>query len=257
MPSIVTDALVLHTANYLESSRIFRLVTREAGLQSVVARGARTSKKRFGSAVDLFALGQAQIDLRPGRELNALTSFDVTHSNAELAGELGRFSAASAIAECALRVIHDEAAPTVFDGLRDGFFSLASAAPSETVSVALGGLWRLVRDVGVSPALEVCADCHTDIAADEEVVFSHASGGVLCPRCVRRNPGGRRLPASARASILAWMRDESVELSHIDARSHQRLLREFIGLHLTDGRPLKAFSVWEHSGLEAVGTPSA
>ncbi|MFN7531060.1 MAG: DNA repair protein RecO, partial [Gemmatimonas sp.] len=61
MSLLQTDAIVLHVADYLESSRILRLVTREAGVQSVVARGARSSRKRFGSAVDLFAEGQAQI----------------------------------------------------------------------------------------------------------------------------------------------------------------------------------------------------
>jgi DNA repair protein RecO (recombination protein O) len=28
-------------------------------------------------------------------------------------------------------------------------------------------------------------------------------------------------------------------------RAHQRLLREFLEEHLTDGRPLKAYAVWE------------
>ena len=44
MSLLVTDAIVLHSADYLESSRIFRLATREAGVQSVLARGARSSE---------------------------------------------------------------------------------------------------------------------------------------------------------------------------------------------------------------------
>ena len=31
-------------------------------------------------------------------------------------------------------------------------------------------------------------------------------------------------------------------------RAHQRLLREFLSEHLTDGRPLRAYEVWERSG---------
>lgn len=250
MASLVTDALVLHAANYLESSRIFRLATREAGMQSVVARGARTSKKRFGTAVDLFALGQAQIDVRPGRDLHTLTGFDVTHANAALAEDLARFSAASAVAECAMRVVHEEAAPAVFDGLRAGLAALGAATPESTVSVALGILWRLVAEVGVSPALDVCAECHRPIEPDEDVVFNHTAGGVLCTRCSSRGPGGRRLPAAARTAILSWVGGRDVELSHLEARAHQRLIREFVSLHLTDGRPLRAFAEWERDGLQ-------
>ena len=39
MPLLVSDAIVLHTFDYLESSRIVRLVTRDAGLRSALARG--------------------------------------------------------------------------------------------------------------------------------------------------------------------------------------------------------------------------
>ena len=41
MTLVVSDALVLHVQDYLESSRIVRLATREHGVQSVLARGAR------------------------------------------------------------------------------------------------------------------------------------------------------------------------------------------------------------------------
>jgi DNA repair protein RecO (recombination protein O) len=37
----------------------------------------------------------------------------------------------------------------------------------------------------------------------------------------------------------------STELDDLEARAHQRLLREFLREHLTDGRPLRAFEAWE------------
>ena len=57
MSLLTTDAVVLHSFDYLETSRIFRFATRDAGVISVLARGARTSKRRFGTALDLFASG--------------------------------------------------------------------------------------------------------------------------------------------------------------------------------------------------------
>ena len=64
MPGLVTEAIVLHAFDYLETSRIMRLLTREAGVQSVLARGARSSRRRFGGAMDLFAQGTAPAGLR-------------------------------------------------------------------------------------------------------------------------------------------------------------------------------------------------
>jgi len=249
MPLIATEAVVLHVADYLESSRILRLATRAAGVQTVVARGARNSKKRFGPAVDLFARGQAQIDMRPGRDMHTLISFDVSTSHPALATDMARFSAASAIAECVMRVVHEELAPTVYEGLVDAFERLSISNAGQAAPAALGALWRLAREVGFAPSLEICVDCHQPVASGGDVAFSHALGGVLCAGCSTRSPGGRRLPADARSTITRWMNEEETELSTSEVRAHQRLLREFIAQHMTDGRPLRAYATWEHGWL--------
>src|ERR687883_1333581 len=95
MPLLTTDAIVLHAFDYSETSRILRLATREAGVQSVLARGARRAKSRFGSALDLFAQGAAQLYLKEGRDLQTLSGFDVTRARPALADDLGRFAGAS------------------------------------------------------------------------------------------------------------------------------------------------------------------
>ena len=74
MSAVVTDAIVLHSFDYLESSRILKLVTREAGVRSVLARGARKSKKRFGAALDLYAQGTAELQTKTGRDLDTLSA---------------------------------------------------------------------------------------------------------------------------------------------------------------------------------------
>ncbi len=252
MPLLVTDAIVLHQIDYLESSRILRLATREAGVVSVLARGARSSRKRFGSALDLFAEGQAQVQTKPGRDLHTLVSFDVTRSRPALATDLGRFTAANALTECIMRVVHDEAAPAVYAGVLAGLEAISRSTPAETVSVALGALWRLVSEVGFTPVLDRCAECHTPLAADEDATFNHLAGGTMCALCGGPMPGGRRLPASARATILAWLGGSEQSLSASAARAHQRLLREFLAQHLTDGHALRAFVTWE---LEVLATP--
>lgn len=248
MSLITTDAIVLHAVPYLESSRIVRLATREAGVLSVVARGARSSKKRFGSGLDLFAEGQAQIQTRPGRDLHTLVGFDATRSRPGLAADLGRFTAASALVECVMRVVHDEAAPRVYRGVAAGLDAIAEAPADRTVAMTLGVLWRLVSDVGFMPTIERCAECLAEIPPETDARFSHVAGGVLCVGCAKLAPGGRRLPAAARRTIADWLQGELPEVEPADCRAHQRLLREFILQHLPDTRELRAFGVWEQGG---------
>lgn len=245
MSLLQTDAIVLHVADYLESSRILRLATRDAGVQSVVARGARSSKKRFGSAVDLFAEGQAQIQFKQGRDLHALNAFDVSIARPSLALDLGRFTAASAIAECVLRLVYEESAPTVYATLVGGLDKLAAASSADTATVTLGVLWQLVGEVGYQPSLDSCVECHEPIDRSEDVRFNPVAGGALCVRCARRLPGGRLLPTDARDTLRTWLDGGTLTLENAAVRAHQRLLREFLAQHLPEKRPLKAFAVWE------------
>lgn len=258
MPSLRTDAVVLHMFNYLETSRILRIATREAGVQSVLARGARRSRSRYGTALDLFASGTAEIFIKPGRELHTLASFDVTRSRGQLADDLDRFTAGSAIAELAMRFATSESHTELYDALITTLDAIAESPRSASIDAALGGAWHLVGQMGFAPTLEVCASCHMPIGDDATASFSHPSGGVLCRRCASLAGNARQLPPDARASLRAWVQGAPARLADdLSRRAHQRLLREFLSQHLGDGRPLRAYDVWERSGWGApAGTPA-
>jgi DNA repair protein RecO (recombination protein O) len=252
MAVVVTEAIVLHAFDYLDSSRILRLATREAGVQSVVARGARRWKTRFGTALDLFVEGTAHFSTRQGRELHTLTSFDIARARPALATGLTRFTAAAAIAELVLRSGSEEPHPEVYDVVAAAFDELEAASENEADERALAGAWALVRALGFTPALDACATCVAEVPRAAPVSFSAAAGGVLCSRCASAARGPRTLPSAARRALESWIAGGSAELGDdATVRAHQRLLREFVQEHLSEGRALRAFNVWEHERWSA------
>jgi DNA repair protein RecO (recombination protein O) len=249
MALLATDAIVLHAFDYLESSRIFRIVTRDGGVRSVLAKGARRSSRRFGSGLDLFAQGTAQLYAKPGRDLDNLSGFDITRSRSALGNDLGRFTGASAIAELALRFGREAADHPLFDAVADALDAIAAAAPGTSATATLASAWRIVGELGFAPTVDNCAECHADLDAHAHSLFSHAAGGALCTPCGRRAPTGRVLPPDARHALRQLLAgDTTFPLDESAVRAHQRLLREFLAEHLTDGRPLKAFELWEEQG---------
>src|SRR3954464_8054733 len=94
-----TEAIVVHAFDYLESSRIIKLLTRDLGLRSALARGARSSRKRFGGSLDLFAQGTAELEVKSGRDLDTLSSFDAHKTRGAIGMDLARFAGAAAVAE--------------------------------------------------------------------------------------------------------------------------------------------------------------
>ena len=242
-----TDAIVLHSFEYLESSRILRLATRDAGVVSVLARGARRPKSRFGGSLDLFTGGVAHLAVRPGRDLQTLTGFDATRARHGLAADLARFTGAAALAELAIRFVGEVPNAAAFDALVATLDAIMAAPASGAGEAALAGAWHLVAELGFAPAVDECATCHASLADDEPAPFSHGAGGVLCRRCAAQAPGGRPLPARARSAIRRWAAGEPFATEGpADVAAHQRLLRLFLQAHLADGRPLPAYEVWEH-----------
>lgn len=254
MPSVVTPAIVLHAFDYSESSRIVRLATRAAGVQSVLARGARRSVRRFGSALDLFAEGEAQFEVKPGRDLHTLVRFDVQRGRRGIGEALARFEGAAALAEVMLRVAAaDDESATAYDALAEGLDAIAAAADGPAAT--LRATWRLLAALGYAPALDQCAHCGEALAADEPVAFAGRVGGALCDRCARAVPT-RPLPPWARAQLGDWLHGTGA--APLDAaagapdaasgeavlRAHRRLLYAFVHAHLTDGAPLRAFDAW-------------
>ncbi|MEX2151690.1 MAG: DNA repair protein RecO [Gemmatimonadaceae bacterium] len=248
MPLLVSEAIVLHAFDYLESSRIVRLVTRDAGMRSALAKGARKSRRRFGSGLDLFGQGTAFLYTKAGRDLDTLSGFEDVRTRTDLANDLERFTGAETIAEIALAFGREGADAALFDAIAAALDALAEKSGDEAREATLGGLWRIVATLGFGPVLTECADCDTPLGDQDPALFTHSAGGVLCKRCAALSPGGRRLPAAARSAIAGWMNGRHLDaLSESDARAHQRLLREFLSYHLHDGRTLRAFDMWERA----------
>lgn len=246
MSLVVTDAIVLHAFDYLESSRIVRLATRELGVHSVLARGARRPKSRFGASMDLFAGGVATFNVRAGHDLSNLQGFELTRSRFAISQDLDRFAAATVLAELALRFSHADPHDRVFEVLDAGLDALLVAPPGAATDLGLAAAWRFVAALGFAPSIDLCCVCHGEVPQAEAASFSHLGGGIVCARCTQRVVVNRALPASARAAIREWVLGGEVRLDgDAERRAHVRLLREFLHHHVSDGRDLPALASWE------------
>lgn len=245
MSLLVTEAIVLHAFDYLESSRIVRLVTRDAGMRSAIAKGARKSSRRFGGGLDLFAQGTVQLHTKPGRDLDILGAFEDVRPRTPLGEDLDRFAGAEAIAELVLLFGRDGADQELFAATQNALDTLARTPGHDATEATLAGIWQIIGALGFGPALTECAECGTAIGDDDSAMFSQSAGGVLCKRCAHLSAGGRKLPSAARLTIAGWIVGSHTAITESDARAHKRLLREFLSYHLHDGRTLRAFDMWE------------
>jgi DNA repair protein RecO (recombination protein O) len=186
-------ALVLRTTDWSDTSRIATLWTREFGKVRGLAKGGRRLKSNFETALDLLTVCSIVFLRKSSGSLDLLTEAQVVRRFPRLGSDLASLYAGYYVAELLSDMTEDyDPHPTLFDE------ALATLGDLGTADVAPGPrLARfelvLLRELGYSPSLTVCAACAAPLAG-VGLAFSAAGGGVLCPKC---QPGQReRRPLS-------------------------------------------------------------
>ena len=254
MTLVSTPAVVLQTHRYSESSKIVRLATRDLGVQSAIAKGVLRPKSPFGAALETLSEGVAQLYHKETRELQTLAAFDVIELRRGLAGDLGRFAGAAALAEVMLKMAPAAPLAAAYDALTHGLDALAAATPDQVDAVAVRWVWLLVGVLGFAPELDACVRDGSPVTGnggggEGTLAINAADGGVLCGRCAGLQPSPpTRLPRQAYRDLLT-LNDAGAELPALDAAhaaAHRRLVARFVRHHLGESGALRALDFWEH-----------
>jgi DNA repair protein RecO (recombination protein O) len=238
MPLVTLDAIVLQAFPYSETSKILRLLTPSHGVQSVIAKGARRPRSRYGGILEPFTDGVASFYYRDNRDLHNLSDFELVRPRQALGRDLVRFGGASLLAEIVLRTASEQAAPEVFYRIRSALDRLETAPVEVLEATALAETWALITALGFGPALDRCVSCDAELAGEGDFFLDYAAGGLCCGRCGGGAGGGRTLPGHARADLRALAAGRAVVLDHTAA--HWQLLARFLTHHLVDTASLRS-----------------
>ena len=256
MPPIATPAIILHSFKYSESSKIVRLLTRELGVISAVAKGASRPKSKFGARLQLLSEGVAQLYVKPNRDLHTLAEFEVDNLRQELATDIRLYASASALAELVLRFAPTEPNEEIYVRLVTYFDALGTAPANYVETISLSAMWGIVCALGFEPAVDGCARDGREIP-EGSVLFSIADGGLLCSACANDSGAGAmttRLRSEDRVGLEQLILGRVEEVGPLPSRhaaAHRRLLVRFITRHVSEERDLKALSFWEQLSWDA------
>ena len=238
MPLVTTEATILQAFPYSETSRILRLLTPTHGVQSVIAKGARRPKSRYGGILEPFTDGVASFHYREHRDLHNLSDFELGRARQGLGRDLVRFGGASLLAEIVLRTGSEESAPGVSGHVRASLDALEAAPEGEAEPVALARAWSLIAALGFGPALDRCVGCGESLDPGADLYFDYTAGGVHCGACGAPAGAGRVIPAGARADLLGFLAGDAGPVERTGA--HWQLLARFLAYHLVDTGSLRS-----------------
>ena len=183
MPALRSLALVLRSVEVFETSRVLTLFTRDLGLVSALAKGARRIRSPFQSALDLLCVCDIVVLHKASEALDLLTEAALVERFDSLRHNLSALYAGYYISELLGELTHHHAPhPRLFD---------AAVVTLRHLDDPLLRSRRILRfelaclqELGLMPALQRCVGCGAVVEVDEApVAFGLATGGVLCKVC--------------------------------------------------------------------------
>jgi DNA repair protein RecO (recombination protein O) len=248
---IRTEAVVLRSIDYGETSQIVTLFTRKKGKLGVMAKGARRPKSSFGATLQPMAYTQVVFYYKPTRTLQTLSESSHVESLHRLRRDLTPITIGLRIVELVDALMETEdAQPEVFALLVRALRRLNAREPRVT------NLWpyvqlQLAQILGVAPAVE---RERVEAVTQEGGLLSLMDGGVY-PDSGRDRSGRNAAPEESRRASRAALRAYAVcaradldtvmrlEMTPPVRQEVDALVRDFLRYQFDDAYPDRSRSV--------------
>ena len=176
-----TRAVVIGRRAFGESDRLVDFYTRDHGKVRGIARSARRPRSRFGSALELFTLGE-MVFFDSGRsELVQVDHFDILRSFVGVREHLERLGQGAWTVEVVARLSADrDPQPALFGLLVRALQAMETATRPARVAVCFG--LRAVDLLGHRPRIDRCMSCGR-LHPFDDPALDVTAGGLVCAAC--------------------------------------------------------------------------
>lgn len=248
---VKTEAIILRSMKYGETSRILTLYTRDFGRMSVIVKGARGAKSKFGSALDVMSHSAVVMYKKDQRELQLLTQADLIEQYRGIAEHPDRLMYGFALLEFLSATVHgEEAHEELYDVLASSLSALNDEG-ARPVNVLLHYLLRLIHLLGLAIDVQHCVRCRADFGAEQTLqrfaAFSEMQGGFTCAECPPA-PDSLRTTVET-VGVLRWLDRHTVRQTSTLAISDRagkealQLLQRHLASHMPEMRQVKSLAM--------------
>lgn len=177
-----SDAIVLRSVPWSETSIVVTLLTKDFGRISGIAKGARRLRGPFDSALDLLCRSHVVFIAKSGDSLDLLTEAKLSRRFRSGQIQLLPLYCGYYIAELLFVLTENhQRVPDLFELTDKSLIDLDNGVPPRDVIVRFEV--NLLRLLGHMPSFDQCVGCGESVATTFDVAVGIASGGVLCNDC--------------------------------------------------------------------------
>lgn len=179
---IKSEALVLRKVKFSDSSLIVELYSKKMGRVSALMKGARSSKSKIGSKVDIINHVEVVFYNKVERELQLVTQVNLIEHYPIIKADLEKIKYGSSVCELLLKLIpENEANEKMFRGAVR-ILKLINSSNQNEMFLFSQFLLFFIKEIGFEISFQNCSSCGKVLKNIESNAFSYSSG-IVCNDC--------------------------------------------------------------------------
>ncbi|MFW5972560.1 MAG: DNA repair protein RecO [Bacteroidota bacterium] len=236
-----SDAIVLKSIPYGETSLIVTLFTRTYGKTTVIAKGARVPGSRFGASLQMLSYSQVVFYHKAGRGVHTLSESSIAEPLLKLHRDMRHLGVAVRSVELVASLLHEEEEnPLLFNLLVQVLHYLNEPLrfPENVLSYFQ---LRTAGALGFAPRI----DREAVVAVGEEGARISLASGAIVPNSAEAS---RRISRSAVRAFAVFARADLDVVIRMELRPEVRrevdaLIEDFMRYHVEDAYPTRSSRV--------------
>lgn len=172
------EGIVIGVKDYREHDVILQVLTKDYGLQSLVARGLKKMNSKNAGVCQLFTQAYFYFNYHETSSIHTIRTADLIKSNRRLREDLLKQSIASIFCECIERTALDHEMVNWYAMLQGALDVLEKT--EQPYAIAALFLSLINRSQGIEPFVDGCVLCGR---SDHICSVSVQDGGFVCSRC--------------------------------------------------------------------------
>jgi DNA repair protein RecO (recombination protein O) len=237
------QGLLLIRRDFRETSIIAEFFTKEFGKISGLLKGIRTQPDKFASNLEPFSLNEIIFYRKTHSSLHLISQADKVDNFTRIRQSLEKTTMASFMMELVASVMQaEDKNEEIFNLTHSCLKELETNYNPEKITTIFK--IKMLALSGFKPHFDSCVCCLDKIMGQSK--FSLALGGLLCPRCMPKDPTARAIFRGTVATILHIERNDfraslNLGLNPQIKKELDLILNAFLNFHL--GKELKSQKV--------------
>lgn len=228
MAILKTEAVVLKTFDFRETSLIAHFFTRDYGRLDGILKGIRGDPRKFASNLEPFSLNDIIFYQGRSSGLHLISQCDLKDNFTVIRNNLKSIAHASYIMDLIGQLTQpDDKNIDGYELTLSALKQISSGCDAEKVLYIF--LIKFLKSIGFRPRLDGCIACDRDISA--AAFFNVKRGGLICAQCAPRGAGSPADPAYGGADVLGGT---IASILHIEQGNWEDALRLGLSVKIKD-----------------------